>query len=368
MQTTVNARAIAFYLPQFHPIPENDEWWGRGFTEWTNVAQARPLFRGHYQPHIPADLGFYDLRLPETRQAQAEMAWNYGIEGFCYWHYWYAGRQVLERPFEAVLNSGEPQFPFCLGWANHSWSKIWTGQPNVLLIEQTYPGLEDYKRHFYYLLRAFGDSRYVTVNGKPLLVVMRPRQIPNVRQMTDYWRELAHQAGLKGLYLVGCLLSHEQLDSFGFDATTFPNHYLVPRNLPLNPYLRACKRRLNKLLGRPDIFAYRDALTFLLSDNLDKIDEHPCLFPNWDNTPRFGSQGYLFHQSTPELFGLHLGQAMAQILHKPLQERLVFIKSWNEWAEGNHLEPDQRYGHRLLEELRARIVRETLHPHSDGAQ
>lgn len=142
-----NVRAIAFYLPQFHPIPENDEWWGKGFTEWTNTAKAKPLFPGHYQPHVPADLGFYDLRLTEARVAQAEMAAEYGIEGFCYWHYWFAGKRLLEHPFNEVMQSGKPDFPFCLGWANDTWSGIWHGAPNRVLIEQTYPGLEDYKNY-----------------------------------------------------------------------------------------------------------------------------------------------------------------------------------------------------------------------------
>ena len=154
-------RLIAYYLPQYHPIPENDGWWGRGFTEWTNVAKARPLFRGHYQPHIPADLGFYDLRLPEVRQAQAELARQAGIEGFCYWHYWFAGKRLLERPFNEVLASGKPDFPFCLAWANATWTGIWYDAPDRILMEQTYPGQDDHKAHFNALLPAFLDERYI---------------------------------------------------------------------------------------------------------------------------------------------------------------------------------------------------------------
>jgi lipopolysaccharide biosynthesis protein len=185
------ARIVAYYLPQFHPIPENDKWWGRGFTEWTSVARAKPLFRGHYQPHIPADLGFYDLRVPETRIAQAEMASEHGIEGFCYWHYWFAGKKLLERPFEEVLKSGEPNFPFCLGWANHSWTGIWDANPNRKLIEQTYPGTKDHEEHFRHLLQAFIDPRYITVDGKPLLILFRPYEILACKHMTDLWRVLA---------------------------------------------------------------------------------------------------------------------------------------------------------------------------------
>ena len=175
-------RPIALYLPQFHPIPENDEWWGKGFTEWTNTAKAKPLFRGHYQPHAPADLGFYDLRVPETRIAQAEMAKEYGIEAFCYYHYWFAGKRVLERPFAEVLESGKPDFPFCLCWANETWTGIWHGAPNKVLIEQTYPGYDDHRNHFDFLLKAFTDRRYVTVDGKPLFLIFKHSTSPKLRR------------------------------------------------------------------------------------------------------------------------------------------------------------------------------------------
>ena len=155
------ARLISFYLPQFHPIPENDRWWGRGFTEWTNVTKAKPLFKGHYQPRLPADLGYYDLRLPEVREAQAELARNAGIEGFCYYHYWFGGKQLLEQPFNEVVASGKPDFPFCLCWANQTWTGVWYGAPHRTLVEQTYPGREGHRRHFLALRRAFLDERYL---------------------------------------------------------------------------------------------------------------------------------------------------------------------------------------------------------------
>src|SRR4030066_949188 len=190
------ARVIALYLPQYPPIPENDEWWGRGFTEWTNTAKARTLFRGHYQPHVPADLGFYDLRVPETRIAQAEMAKEYGIEAFCYYHYWFAGKSLLERPFAEVLESGKPDFPFCLCWANQTWTGIWHGAPNRILIEQTYPGMEDHRRHFEALLPAFCDKRYLKVAGKPLFAIYNPMELPATPRVLELWRGLAANAGL----------------------------------------------------------------------------------------------------------------------------------------------------------------------------
>ncbi len=192
------ARLIAFHLPQFYPTPENDKWWGKGFTEWTNVAKAKPLFPGHYQPHVPADLGFYDLRLPEARLAQAELAKEYGIEGFCYYHYWLGGgRRMLEHPVNEILASGEPDFPFCLCWANHSWNTAWQGTDKTL-IEQTYPGMDDHGQHFDWLLRAFNDKRYLTIGGKPIFAVYKPDDIPEIRKVTDFWRERAVSKRLTG--------------------------------------------------------------------------------------------------------------------------------------------------------------------------
>ncbi|MBR1455274.1 MAG: glycoside hydrolase family 99-like domain-containing protein, partial [Lachnospiraceae bacterium] len=191
------ARVIAFYLPQFHPTPENDKFWGKGFTEWTNVAKAKPLFKGHHQPHIPADLGFYDLRMPEVRDAQAKLARDAGIEGFCYWHYWFGnGKQFLQKIFDEVVESGKPDFPFCVGWANHSWNnKNWVNTPtfskDYYIAEQTYPGAEDNEKHFYSLLKAFKDPRYIKVDGKLLFYIFAPLKFPNVSAFISQWNELA---------------------------------------------------------------------------------------------------------------------------------------------------------------------------------
>src|SRR5262249_26983694 len=196
-----NVRAIAFHLPQFHPIPENDKWWGKGFTEWTNVVKAKPLFPGHYQPHLPADLGFYDLRLPEARAAQAELAADYGIYGFCYFHYWFHGRQLLERPVNEILRTGEPDFPFCLCWANESWSRPWDGGEKEILIEQCYSEADDLA-HIRALLPFFLDERYIRVMGCPFFGVYRASKLPDPQRTTDLWRREAVRAGLKGLFLV----------------------------------------------------------------------------------------------------------------------------------------------------------------------
>lgn len=345
------ARVIAFYLPQYHLIPENDEWWGKGFTEWTNTAKAKPLFRDHYQPHIPADLGFYDLRVSETRIAQAEMAREYGIEGFCYYHYWFAGKRIIERPFNEVLESGQPDFPFCLCWANQTWTGIWHGAPNKILIEQTYPGWMDYEANFNEMLKAFLDPRYMTVNGKPILVVYRPTEIPNLAEVADFWQELAVKAGLPGLFLIG--MNHD--DNWDprphhFDAAILEKS---PRKIKRTPW-RYPLRKLDQLLKgyQLTIYDYKDAMKHMLRKG--KIDylEFPCAFPNWDNSPRSKFNSLIFHGSTPELFREHIKQAIDIVIDNPSEQRLLFIKAWNEWAEGNHLEPDLKFGKQYLEVLR----------------
>ena len=202
---TPRARLIAFYLPQFHPIPENDKWWGTGFTEWTNVAKARPLFPGHYQPRMPADLGFYNLRLPEVRAAQAKLAREAGIEGFCYWHYWFGGKRLLERPFNEVLISGQPDLPFCLGWANQTWSGIWHGVPSRILMEQTYPGPIDHERHFHAVLPAFHNPRYIRVRNMPVFLIYQPNELPSLPAFIEQWQNLALRNGLQGIHFVAHL-------------------------------------------------------------------------------------------------------------------------------------------------------------------
>jgi hypothetical protein len=343
----VRPRVIAFYLPQFHPIPENDRWWGRGFTEWTNVGRARRLYPGHYQPRVPADLGYYDLRVPETRTAQAELAAAHGVEGFCWWHYWFAGRRLLERPFGEVLESGEPDYPFCLGWANDSWTGVWYGERNRILVEQSYPGVRDYERHFYAVLDALADQRYLTVDGRPIFYVYKPRHLPEPREFADTWRRLAEREGLPGLYLVGEADRTWVPSEHGFDARVAIR---LPRLLP-SGRLRRLARRWSPF---PVIKSYASAQRELVATF--GADSLPCVLPNWDNTPRSGRGGAVLHGSTPELFAEMVDRAIDAVSSRPPAERLIFVKSWNEWAEGNHLEPDLRYGLGYLEALRAAVV------------
>ncbi len=375
-------KIIALYLPQFHPIPENDRWWGPGFTEWTNVVKAKPLFKGHVQPKIPADLGFYDLRLPETREAQASLAREAGVSGFCYYHYWFGGKQLLERPFNEVLESGKPDFPFCLCWANHSWSnKTWNRksrlQANSMLIEQTYPGDEDDIAHFLSVLPAFRDPRYMTVEGKPIFFLYNPWTHPRVREWISLWRKLAEEHGLKGLYLVAMCdstlafkqnadgtrsIASPNLDSsaeifqsvldMGFDAV---NSFGRRRGemLSKGKYMELFKTALRKV-GIP-VGAYYDyAKTvrgfFAPEDKWENVI--PTIMPNWDRSPRAAFHDGVYVGATPEAFKKHILQAVEMIKDKTPEHQILILKSWNEWGEGNYVEPDQEFGHGWLEAIK----------------
>jgi lipopolysaccharide biosynthesis protein len=362
---------IAFHLPQFYPIPENDQWWEPGFTEWTNVARARPLYPGHRQPNLPGELGFYDLRLPETRAAQAALAQAYGVSAFCYWHYWFAGRRILERVVDEVVASGEPDLPFCLAWANPSWIGSWFGAPDEVLIEQRYPGDDDHRAHFEDLLPALTDPRYLRVDGRPLLYVEAPAEIPDPRRFTDLWRELACQAGLPGLFLVGRRRgeSHQwHPRDHGFDAAT--NWLLQPaaRRLVADGHrtwdwwLTAATRRIPWL---PTILFDRTWSPHIAVTTDDDALDFPCVMPNWDNTPRARRDGVVFHGARPERFRRQVADAVRLLDDRPAEHRILFVKSWNEWAEGNHLEPDRRFGRAWLEALRDGVLdgRRTLADH-----
>ena len=350
-----NIKPIAFYLPQFHPIPENDEWWGKGFTEWTNVTKAKPLFEGHYQPRLPADLGFYDLRVTETRNAQAQMAKDYGIYGFCYWHYWFAGKQILERPFREVVISREPDFPFCLAWANQTWEGTWHGVSNdKVLIEQTYPGIKDYEAHFYELLTAFKDPRYIEVDGKKLFFIFKGLDLPDSKIFIDCWQALAQKEGLNGMHFVGMHMSEKNnFQDYGYDAIVEDlrpwgelKEISVNENTLFNPLLFFTKK--DKKGKAPRSFSYNDLVELNHKKEIAE-KEYPLLYCDWDNTPRCGSDGWIFNGFSLEMFEKNCERVFGQASKKnDHNNRYVIVKSWNEWAEGNYLEPDQRYGLGLL--------------------
>jgi lipopolysaccharide biosynthesis protein len=336
----VRARALAFYLPQFSPTPENDAWWGPGFTEWTNVVAAKPLFTGHEQPRLPADAGFYDLRVPEVRELQAELAAAHGIEGFVYWHYWFHGRRLLEKPFEAVLQTGRPELSFCLSWANESWERRWhgTGTGTEVLCAQTYSA-EDDVAHARWLVEAFADPRYVRVEGRPLFLVYRPFDLPDPHRTLDTIRDEARRAGVGTPYLVGINAHRPREDTrpLGFDSTLNFQPQLSAVPGPTDPGLK--------------IYDYPIATSAMRAQVRD-YPTHPCVMVSWDNTARRGGDGIVFINATPTTFEAHLRDVVDGLMDLPFEQRLVFVNAWNEWAEGNHLEPDLRHGHGWLEAAR----------------
>lgn len=359
-KTNNHIRLIAFYLPQFHPIAENDEWWGKGFTEWTNVSRARPLFRDHYQPHIPADLGFYDLRLPEAREAQAELARKYGIYGFCYYHYWFKGRRVLQRPFDEVLLTGRPNFPFCLFWANETWEGRWHGvtTQNKTLIKQEYSE-EDDLNHIRWLAEAMADSRYIRVGERPIFIVYRPLDLPNPEKTLDTWRNELVRLGLPNPYLIGsdshapgkplCLLGFDAVLQFlpqlsMLDCFRQTNWKHKSRRLALN-------LRQGLLSATLHVYDYEHAVRAML--RTVEWPAHKSIIPSWDNSPRSGRLGVILKNSAPEVFCRLLMELIQQTQHDcPPDRQILFINAWNEWAEGNHLEPDLKNGLMYLEAVR----------------
>jgi hypothetical protein len=360
------AKVIALYLPQFHPTPDNDKWWGEGFTEWTNVAKAKKLYRNHYQPRIPANLGFYDLRLPEVREKQVEIAKRAGVSAFCYYHYWFGnGKEELEKPFKEVVASGKPDFPFCLCWANEPWySKMWNQDGSIekkLLVDQVYPGKEDNEQHFYSLLDAFKDKRYLRIHDKLVFMIYKPLSFPKCNEFMVQWNELAVEKGLGGFHFVAhCQNPKSQKDidvllSMGFDAVNvlrlnnyvFGNHGILNRvknylfhRLLNRPYINDYKKFINKYVGNEDV-----------NDNV-----YPSVFPNWDHTPRSGRGGYLYENCEPELFEKHCRMVIDEVKDKPEEDRIIFLKSWNEWGEGNYMEPDLRYGYGYIDALKRALT------------
>lgn len=378
----MKARVIALYLPQFHPIPENDEWWGEGFTEWTNVKKAKPLCKGHVQPRIPADLGYYDLRDPEIRERQALLAREAGIEGFCYYHYWFGeGRQLLERPFNEVLASGKPDFPFCICWANHDWTnKSWkksaTQKGGSMIMQMRY-SMDDHIKHFYSLLPAFKDKRYITVDGKPLFAVWAPRNIPQAKEFISKWRELAVENGLPGIHFVGYTanankrLPDGQYSMYATDkAEVFYNSVL---DLGFDAVISSGLTRAQAAYqGRWrlawNVLTYKTFLPSKANINYAPLMKHyyveedawenvyPTLLPQWDRTPRAGSKTEYLINSSPERFQDTIKEALSLIKDKKEEHKILFLKAWNEWGEGNYVEPDQQFGHGWLDAIRNEIT------------
>ena len=366
-------RIIALYLPQYHPFPENDEWWGKGFTEWTSVARAKPLFKGHYQPRIPADLGFYDLRLPIVREQQAELAREAGIEGFCYWHYWFGnGKQLMAEIIDEVIATGKPDYPFCLGWANHSWyAKNWntkdTGKKDRLLIEQTFPGDDDIRHHYEYALKAFKDPRYIKVDNKPFFMIFKANDIPS--NFIELWNKWALEDGFDGVYFVGNVDANDDASSYtqkGFSAVVKDRigeqrkAASTRHNKSKVAALKYMFDRIIKVLeGKPaQIFSYESCIEAYLDEKDDMRDDViPSLIPDFDHSPRSGRNGYIVHGSTPALFQKYVRHLLDLVNKK--KNKIILLRSWNEWGEGNYMEPDLKNGKAYIETLGKEVSKVT---------
>lgn len=362
MEHINNKQIIAYYLPQYHPTKRNNEWWGKGFTEWTNVGKAKRLYPGHYQPKVPSELGYYDLRLPEVREAQVVLAKEAGVTGFCYYHYWFeAGFEELERPFNEVVESGKPDFPFCLCWANESWySKFWNKDGTAqkkLLAEQKYLGHDDEEKHFYSLLKAFKDKRYIKINGKLLFVIYKPLDFLDFCTFKNHWNQLAKANGLPEFYFVGQTFDIEKIDDIirvGFDAV---NHcHRLDNYFQYTKYVSfgmRCFNYVRRLLKLPFIIPYRLAIKHSVFSSDFREDVFPTMMPNWDHTPRSGRGGTCLHNATPELFRKHAYEILSTTDKK--KNKVVFVKSWNEWGEGNYMEPDLKFGRGFINALKQAI-------------
>jgi lipopolysaccharide biosynthesis protein len=360
-------KIIAFYLPQYHRIKENDIWWGEGFTEWTNTRKAKPLFSGHHQPREPYNDYYYNLLDSAARQWQADIAKQYGISGFCYYHYWFRGKQLLETPLKLVLESGEPDFPFCLSWANMPWTRIWyAGADAEVLIEQKYGDEKDWAEHFSYLMQAFSDQRYIRIDNKPVFIIFRPEHIGALDEMLDYWNKLAIENGFEGIYFINTLTGFANIDSNGkFEADIeFEPGYTIKNDLPLFSNAGRLSRRLvRKALSALNL----NTNMFLDRNNYDVIWRQILrrqpgkkktflgAFVDWDNTARRNKNGLILDGASPEKFQKYLSKQIYRAKHD-YDCNYIFVNAWNEWAEGTYLEPDKKYGYAFLEAVRTALI------------
>lgn len=352
-------RSIAFVLPQFHPIPENDLWWGKGFTEWTNVAKAKPQFKGHYQPHLPTDLGFYDLRLPEARQAQADLAQDYGVDGFCYYHYWFNGKRLLDTPIDEMLRLQKPDMPFMLCWANENWTRRWDGKEEDVLMKQDY-SFDDDKEHMRWLCeKVFSDKRYIRVNDCPVFVIYRQDLFPDISKTAEIWREIAvNEFGYKGVYLCVTESFNKQVnpETINFDAAIeFAPHQVISHKLKKSKkdiWLEKLKLKKEPSISLRD---FEKGVDKSINRKLPPYKLYRCATPSWDNTARKKENGVISVGSTPSLYYKWLKHL--KLTFKPFSkdENFIFINAMNEWAEGNHLEPCEKYGTAYLEATKSAL-------------
>lgn len=375
-------RIIAFYLPQFHAIPENDEWWGKGFTEWVNVKNAKPLFENQYQPRIPANNRYYNLLDNEVKQWQIQLAKENGIYGFCFYHYWFDGHMLLQKPVEQFLENKELNIPFCMSWANEPWTKAWVSKNDSVLIEQQYGGKKEWKEHFEYLLPYFNDKRYITNNGKPLFVIYRPEQIEFLNDMIDYWQELARKSGFLGIEFAYQHIAFDLMEKK--DDSRFDYNIEYEPVYALNDFSSIKKKNMIKFLKRVDDiyfkifnkklseFYLRKVRTYSYDDIWESSIKHkpssekciPGAFVDWDNTPRRGSKGVAYIGATPEKFKKYMIKKIKKT-RELYNTDMMFMFAWNEWAEGGYLEPDEKFGEGYLKAIKEALIETNEFPKWD---
>ncbi len=361
------------YFPQFHEIAENNKWWGAGFTDWNNVKEGKPQFKGHYQPRIPLGGKYYDQSELSTLQWQIELAKKYGIYGFCHYHYWFDGIQLLEKPTDLMLANKQLDFPFCLSWANETWSRRWDGRDNEILVEQTHPAnKESWKKHFDYLIHFWKDSRAIKVNGKPVFVIYRPQYIININEMIEYWQALARENGLLGIYIIhqqsfelpnkkilksfdaifrfqpAAAINEQRKESLLFSGLPLLNVFrLLPEKV--QDFVRAKK---TKLRSKVQIHDYDSIWQNILNLELDShLTSYPGCFVDWDNTPRYKNRATIYHEASPKRFEYWFSKLLDTMPLRKLPENYIFLNAWNEWSEGAYIEPDEKYQYAYLEAI-----------------
>ncbi len=359
-------KVIAFYLPQYHVIPENEKWWGKGFTEWTNVKGARPLFDGHNQPRIPLNHKYYDLTEPETLKWQAHLANKYHIYGFCFYHYWFDDGMLLEKPAEILLEHGEININFCFCWANENWTRAWADKRDDVIKVQSYSDKEDWIKHFYYFLPFFKDKRYIKIDDMPLLVIYRPEIMDHCGEILNLWNNLAKSNGLKGIKFAYQQKDYSHINDkengalFDYGIEYQPNYamgdYMKHFKFSLKRLIRAASRRF---LGPPYFglcmdYEYDTLWKYILKRKPVDDKMIPGAFVDWDNTPRKSYKGTLCTGVTPEKFKKYFAMQVKrakEVYHKDM----IFIFAWNEWGEGGYLEPDEKYGYGMLEAVKEAV-------------